>query len=170
MKERRIASTFHLCSSETRDVEIKFQHVVVSLATYDHSKILSIDDNRKFSTLFANQLSQLLGIRKTRKESQRWRWRQRVDSHMHPHPRGRIATRCIDLIRMPARKTSIYAVVAVGAASERVSERAVQRAANDFSLRSSRAKCIIYLWSRRLSRECTPRRVGLPEKHPSRAL
>lgn len=75
------------------------------------------------------------------------RWRQHVDSHMHPHPRMhvRIATRCIDLIRMPVRKTSIHAVV-VGMA-----ERAVQRVADDFSLRSSRAKCIIYLWFRRLS-------------------
>lgn len=54
----------------------------------------------------------------------RWRKIERV----------RIASRCIDLMRNPERDGYVYGGCWNGA---------VQRAANDFSLRSSRAKCII---------------------------
>lgn len=118
--------------------------------------------------------SQFLGIHETRRERNRHHGGANASmharTHLHWRPRVRIASRCIDLMRMPTRekKREIERRVYGGHQSGR---HAVQRAANDFSLRSRSVRNVLFICS--LSTVLASASLGmsgLREKHPLYAI
>jgi len=84
-------------------------------------------------------------------KSARWRRRAYAPTFAVASHRARCIARCTGLMRMPwdeCASVRVYTHARVCVHDSASGRCAVQRAANDFSLRSSRAKCIIYLRSR----------------------